>query len=126
MMPVQYQQLLSDLAVLAGAACAALSVVLAIVALAQTRAPRGGARALVAGILLLAVGAWSSTRPVTPALIGDAWMRVTSTKPAPGPAPVPEPAAESATGPAAEPATEAPTAAPEAPATGEPAPAASN
>ena len=92
MMPVQYQQLLSDLAVLAGVALAALSVVLAVVALAQTRPPRGGALALVAGIALFGLGAWASTQPVTPAMICDAWTRVTSTKETPGPAPVPEPA----------------------------------
>lgn len=112
-MALQYQQLLSDLAVLAGAALAALSVVLVIVALAQTRAPRGGALALVAGILLLALGAWASTQPVTPAMIGDAWARITSAKPAPGPAPVPEPAADAAPDTAA-------------PATPDPAPAAAD
>lgn len=103
MMPLPYQQLLSDLAVLAGAALAALSVVLVIVALAQTRAPRGGALALVAGILLLALGAWASTQPVTPAMIGDAWARVTSAKPMPGPAPVPEPQVDPVPEPAATP-----------------------
>lgn len=106
-MALQYQQLLSDLAVLAGAALAALSVVLAIVALAQTRAPRGGALALVAGILLLGLGAWASTQPVTPAMIGEAWLRITSAKTAPGPAPLPEPAPEAAPQPAPEPAADA-------------------
>lgn len=95
MMAVQYQQLLSDLAVLAGIALAVLSVVLAVVALAQTRPPRGGALALVAGIVLFGLGAWASTQPITPAMVCDAWTRVTSTKQTPGPAPV-EPAPDAA------------------------------
>ena len=95
-MPVQYQQLLSDLAVLLGAALAALSVILAVVALAQTRAPRGAALAFTTGILLLVAGGFASVQPVTPAMIGQAWSRVISPKPAPGPAPVPEAAPETA------------------------------
>lgn len=99
MMSLPYQQLISDLLVLAGVAAAVLSVLLAVLALAQTRAPRGGAIALVLAILCVAVGAWSSTQPVTPHFVADAWMRITSDKPAPGPAPLPaaDPVTEQAT-----------------------------
>lgn len=91
MMSLTFQQLISDLLVLAGVAIAALSVLLAIIALARTRAPRGGAQALVLGIVMIAVGAWSSTQPMTPHFIGDAWSRVFSDKSVPVPAPVPAP-----------------------------------
>lgn len=76
--------------VLAGVALAVLSVILAVIAVAQTRAPRGGALALVLGIALLGGGALLSTQPVGPAFPLDAWNRVTSPKAAPGPAPVDE------------------------------------
>lgn len=107
MMPLPYQQLISDLLVLAGMAAAVLSVLLAVIALARTQPPRSGALMLVLAILLVAAGGWSSTQPLTPGFLGEAWSRVFSDKPAPGPAPVPEPAPETA-----------PEAAPEAPATG--------
>lgn len=96
MMSLPYQQLISDLLVLAGVAVAALSVLLAIVALARTQAPRGGALALVLGLGLIAAGAWCSTQPLGVGLVGDAWSRVTSDKAAPGPAPVPDPVTETA------------------------------
>ena len=85
-----YQQLASDLLVLAGAAAAILSIILALLAVAQTRAPRGGAVTLALGIVAIAVGAVCSTQPVTPHFVLDAWVRVTSPKSAPGPAPLPD------------------------------------
>lgn len=93
-MPPAYQQLISDLMVLFGVLSAALSVIFVILALSQTRAPRGGALALVIGILLLAAGALSSTLPMTPHFVADAWQRVISPKAEPGPAPVPDPVDE--------------------------------
>lgn len=93
MMPLPYQQLISDLLVLAGVAAAALSVLLAVIALARTQAPRSGALMLVLAILLVAAGGLSSTQPLTPGFVCDAWSRVTSPKPVPGPAPVAEPEA---------------------------------
>lgn len=87
-MNITYQQLISDLMVLTGAAAALLSILLVIIALAQTRAPRGGALAFVLGFGLLAAGAYLSTQPVMPTFVLDAWQRVTSSKPEPGPAPV--------------------------------------
>lgn len=89
-MSLSYQQLASDLLVLTGVALALLSIILVVVALARTRAPRGGAIALSVGILLIAIGAWGSVQPVTPYFALDAWTRVTSPKSAPGPAPLPD------------------------------------
>lgn len=67
---------MSDLLLVAGAALGVLSVILAIVALARTRPPRGAAIALVAGIAALAAGAWLDPTPFRIPDIAEAWARL--------------------------------------------------
>ncbi|TJZ91109.1 hypothetical protein FA743_12960 [Paracoccus gahaiensis] len=74
---------MSDLLLLAGVALCLLSVVLAIVQLMQARPPRAAALALIAGIFLLFVGAWTSPEPFGLSSIPAALQSVTGGTPAP-------------------------------------------
>ena len=106
-----------DLLLLAGVALCALSVVMAVVSVARTRAPRGAALALVLGIAALFAASWLDERPFGWRSVCDAWERLVSGKsfgadPVLPPAePAAEPTAEPAA-PVAEPAP-APEPAPE-------------
>ncbi|WP_423207868.1 hypothetical protein [Paracoccus yeei] len=106
-----------DLLLLAGVALCALSVVMAVVSVARTRAPRGAALALVLGIVALFAASWLDERPIGWRSVCDAWERLVSGKsfgadPVLPPAePAAEPTAEPAA-PVAEPAP-APEPAPE-------------
>ena len=106
-----------DLLLLAGVALCALSVVMAVVSVARTRAPRGAALALGLGIVALFAASWLDERPIGWRSVCDAWERLVSGKsfgadPVLPPAePAAEPTAEPAA-PVAEPAP-APEPAPE-------------
>ena len=106
-----------DLLLLAGVALCALSVVMAVVSVERTRAPRGAALALVLGIVALFAASWLDERPFGWRSVCDAWERLVSGKsfgadPVLPPAePAAEPTAEPAA-PVAEPAP-APEPAPE-------------
>lgn len=52
-----------DILLLAGVAFCALSLVMAVVAVTRTRAPRGAAIAFTVGIVLLMMNAWFGDRP---------------------------------------------------------------
>lgn len=128
-----------DILLLAGVALCALSVLLAILSVARTQAPRGAAILLVLGIVLLLAGGWLDQRPFGIQSLQESWQRLvngevtTGTDPVAAPAPE-APAEEAPAGeaapetpaveaPAETPAAEAPPAdpAPEAPAAEEPA-----
>lgn len=133
-----------DILLLAGVALCVLSVLMAIVSVARTQAPRGAAILLVLGLAMLLAGGWLDQRPFGVQSLQESWQRLvngqvtTGTDPvtAPAPeapaeeAPAETPAADAPATPAVEtPAVEAPEAdAPEAaapaaeePATAEPA-----
>lgn len=76
---------MSDYLLLAGVALCLVSVVLAVVQLMQTHAPRGAVIALVVGIVLILAGAYTSPEPFQADSVLAAWDRVTSevAKPAP-------------------------------------------
>ena len=116
-----------DLMLLAGVALCALSVVMAVVSVARTRAPRGAALALVLGIVVLFAASWLDERPIGWRSVCDAWERLVSGKsfgadpvlppaepaaeptaepaaPVAEPAPAPEPAQEPMPAPVPEPA----------------------
>lgn len=93
-----------DILLIAGVALCALSVLLAIVALLRTEAPRLAAIALVAGLGALFAGTLLDDRPLGLNTIAQSWSRLTAGR-------APAPAAETP-------------AAPAAPAAGKPAPAA--
>ncbi|MBD9526539.1 hypothetical protein [Paracoccus sp. PAR01] len=109
-----------DILLLAGVALCALSVLLAILSLARTQAPRGAAIALVLGLLVLLGVNVLDDRPLSLNSVAQSWSRVTSGNVAPpapeaaAPAAAPEAAAPAA--PAAAPVTEAPAPAAETPA----------
>lgn len=67
-----------ELMLLAGTALCAISIVMAVVAVLQTRAPRGAAIALVLGLVLLFATAWMQPEAVTPQNILDVWQRLLS------------------------------------------------
>ena len=138
---------MTDILIIAGTVLCALSVLLAIISVAQTRAPRGAALALVLGIAAMFGGAFTADAPFTVDSVTGAWKRLTAGQvsltadpvTAPEPTTTEAPAAETpaADAPAAEapapaaPAAEAPAApaaesppAAEAPAAEAPAPAA--
>lgn len=64
-----------DLLLLAGSAICVISVIMAIVAVAQTRAPRGAAIALMLGVALLLFAAKSDPGAVNPQNVLDTWQR---------------------------------------------------
>ena len=109
-----------DILLLAGVALGALSVLLAIVSLARTRAPRGAAITLVLGIALIFAATWLGRQPFNMASVMESWQRLRSGQVTmegiPGLAPE-TPAVEAAPeAPAADPAEEATAATAEAPA----------
>ncbi|WP_134678514.1 hypothetical protein [Paracoccus ravus] len=80
-----------DILLLVGVALCALSVLMAIIAVVQTRAPRGAAIALVLGLGALFAGSLIAERPLSLETLARYWARVTGTEaPAPETAPAPE------------------------------------
>lgn len=67
-----------DILLLAGVALGALSVLLAIVSLARTRAPRGAAITLVLGIALIFAATWLGRQPFNMASVMESWQRLRS------------------------------------------------
>jgi hypothetical protein len=65
-----------DILLLAGLTLCVLSVLLAIVSVARTHAPRGAAIALVLGLVLAFAGAWLDQRPFGPAALQESWQRL--------------------------------------------------
>ncbi len=68
---------MSDYLLLAGVALCAISVVVAVLQLLQTRAPRAAVILLLLGIVALFAGARSSTDPFSAQTLTSAWARVT-------------------------------------------------
>lgn len=127
-----------DILLLAGVALCVLSVLLAIVSVVRTRAPRGAAILLVLGIALAFAGTWLDQRPFGIPALQESWQRLLNGQVSLGTDPVTAPAPEAAAPatpeaetpapvtPAVEtPAAEAPAASTPAPAAETPAPAAS-
>lgn len=67
---------MSDILILLGTAMMALSVILAIAALARTEPPRAAAIAFVLGIAALFAGAWIDPTPFRLQDLGLAWQRL--------------------------------------------------
>lgn len=67
-----------DLLLLAGIALCAVSVVMAIVSVARTQAPRGAALALVLGIVALFATVLLDTRPLGLGSVAQSWQRLVS------------------------------------------------
>lgn len=67
---------MTDLLILLGTALMALSVILAIAALARTEPPRGAAIAFVLGVVALFAGAWIEPAPFSVQDLGLAWQRL--------------------------------------------------
>ncbi|MDS9466554.1 hypothetical protein RGQ15_03045 [Paracoccus sp. MBLB3053] len=67
-----------DILLLGGVALCALSVLLAIIAVAQTRAPRGAAVALVLGLVALFAGSLLDSRPLGLDTLAQSWHRLQS------------------------------------------------
>ncbi|MDT1060597.1 hypothetical protein RM190_01935 [Paracoccus sp. CPCC 101403] len=67
-----------DILLLAGVALCILSVLLAILALARTQAPRGAAISLVLGLLVLLATNALDDRPLSLNSVAQSWFRVTS------------------------------------------------
>lgn len=72
-----------DLLLLAGVALCVLSVVMAIISVARTEAPRWAAVALVLGIVALIAGARLDDRPFGIESIAGSWSRLTAGQQAP-------------------------------------------
>ena len=89
-----------DILLLAGVALCVLSVLMAVVSVARTRAPRGAAIALVLGLVLAFAGAWLDPRPFGVETLRESWQRLVdgqiSLSPDPVTAPVPETVPETA------------------------------
>ncbi len=64
---------MTDYLLLLGTGLCLLSVLAAIIALLQTRAPRGAAILLTAGILVFVFAAWKEPGSVGPAQLQAAW-----------------------------------------------------
>lgn len=67
-----------DLLLLLGVALCVISVLMAVVAVARTQAPRGAAVLLVLGIAVLFGASWIGDRALGVTDVGDAWRRVVS------------------------------------------------
>lgn len=67
-----------DLLLLLGVGLCALSVVMAVVSVLRTQAPRAAALALVLGIIVLFAASWAGKRPLDVASLNEAWTRVAS------------------------------------------------
>lgn len=65
-----------ELLLLAGSALCVISVVMAIVSLARTQAPRGAAIAFMLGLILLFVAAWMQPSAVDPRHVVESWQRL--------------------------------------------------
>lgn len=65
-----------ELLLLGGSALCVISVIMAVVAVAQTRAPRGAAIALMLGIIALAVAAKTDPAAVNPDNVLNTWQRM--------------------------------------------------
>lgn len=65
-----------DLLLVAGSALGVLSVLMAVVAVIQTRAPRGAAIALMLAIILFLLGAKMDPSAINPVNLGQAWQRL--------------------------------------------------
>ncbi|WP_026155189.1 hypothetical protein [Paracoccus sp. N5] len=85
-----------DILLLAGVALCVLSVLLAIVSVARTRAPRGAAIALVLGLVLVFAGAWLDPRPFGVEALKESWQRLLDGQITLGTDPVSAPAPEAA------------------------------
>ncbi|WP_104491713.1 hypothetical protein [Paracoccus denitrificans] len=83
-----------DILLLAGAALCALSVLMAIVSVVRTQAPRGAALLLVLGIVLLFAAAWLDPRPFGIQSLEESWQRLVSGQVMTGTDPVTAPAPE--------------------------------
>ncbi|ABL70367.1 MULTISPECIES: hypothetical protein [Paracoccus] len=99
-----------DILLLAGAALCALSVLMAIVSVVRTQAPRGAALLLVLGIVLLFAAAWLDPRPFGIQSLEESWQRLVSGQVTTGTDPVtaPAPEAPAETAPTETPAAETP------------------
>lgn len=78
-----------DILLLAGAALCALSVLMAVVAVARTQAPRAAAVVLVLGIVVMFAASWLDTRPFGLDALGESWQRLTGSQEAPATDPAP-------------------------------------
>lgn len=67
---------MSDILILAGTALMALSVILAIAALARTEPPRAAAIAFVFGLAAMFAGSWMDPTPFQVQDLGLAWQRL--------------------------------------------------
>lgn len=67
-----------DLLLLLGVALCVISVLMAVVAVARTQAPRGAAVLLVLGIAVLFGASWFGDRALGVTDVGEAWQRVVS------------------------------------------------
>lgn len=65
-----------DLMLLAGSALCVISIVMAIISVAQTRAPRHAAIALILGLVLLFAAAWMQPAALGPQQVMAAWQRL--------------------------------------------------
>lgn len=65
-----------ELLLLGGSALCVISIVMAVIAVVQTRAPRGAAIALMLGIIGLAVAAKNDPAAVTPDNVVATWQRM--------------------------------------------------
>lgn len=70
--------MMSDYLLLGGVALCLLSIVMAVVQLAQTRPPRSAAILLVFGIAAILAAGWLVPDPVSPLDVAGAWARVTA------------------------------------------------
>ncbi|WP_240540186.1 hypothetical protein [Paracoccus sp. pheM1] len=113
-----------DILLLAGVALCVLSVLMAIVSVARTQAPRGAAILLVLGLAMLLAGGWLDQRPFGVQSLQESWQRLVNGQVTTGTDPVtaPAPEAPAEAPPAETPAADAPaTPAVEAPAAETPA-----
>lgn len=67
-----------DLLLLLGVALCLVSVLMAVVAVARTQAPRGAAVAMVLGVVVLFAASWLGNRALGVTDVGDAWHRLIS------------------------------------------------
>ena len=67
---------MSDILILTGTALMAVSLVLALAALARTEPPRGAAVAAVAGIAAIVAASWMDPTPFQIHDLGLAWQRL--------------------------------------------------
>ncbi|SFX57376.1 hypothetical protein SAMN04244548_01422 [Paracoccus pantotrophus] len=83
-----------DILLLAGVALCVLSVLMAIVSVARTQAPRGAAILLVLGLAMLLAGGWLDQRPFGVQSLQESWQRLVNGQVTTGTDPVTAPAPE--------------------------------